>query len=104
LNRLEGRIALITGGARGIGRATAEAYVREGTQVRELLLDLDGEERDLASEEPKELASLRALLDAHLAATEETRAARTPAGARPGDPIPLDPEREAKLRALGYVE
>ena len=31
--RLEGKSALITGAARGIGRAFAEAYVREGATV-----------------------------------------------------------------------
>ncbi|MFT4163026.1 L-iditol 2-dehydrogenase [Shinella sp.] len=33
MNRLEGKSALITGSARGIGRAFAEAYVREGARV-----------------------------------------------------------------------
>ena len=33
MRRLEGRTALITGAARGIGRAFAEAYVREGARV-----------------------------------------------------------------------
>lgn len=33
MRRLEGKSALITGAARGIGRAFAEAYVREGAQV-----------------------------------------------------------------------
>jgi NAD(P)-dependent dehydrogenase (short-subunit alcohol dehydrogenase family) len=33
MNRLEGKTALITGAARGIGRAFAEAYVREGARV-----------------------------------------------------------------------
>ncbi|MEM1430125.1 MAG: L-iditol 2-dehydrogenase [Pseudomonadota bacterium] len=39
--RLEGRTALITGAARGIGRAFAEAYVREGARVA--LADIDVE-------------------------------------------------------------
>ena len=31
--RLQGKIAVVTGGARGIGRAIAQAYVKEGARV-----------------------------------------------------------------------
>ena len=38
---LEGRIAVVTGAARGIGRATAELFAHEGTRV--LMNDVDKE-------------------------------------------------------------
>src|SRR6266496_1421415 len=38
---LDGKAAIVTGSARGIGRATAELFAREGARV--LINDLDGE-------------------------------------------------------------
>jgi len=49
---LDGKSAIVTGSARGIGRATAELLVSEGAQV--LINDLDS---DLAEEAAKEISS-----------------------------------------------
>lgn len=49
MKRLENKIAMITGSARGIGRAFAEAYAREGARVA--LCDLNLEQATAAAEE-----------------------------------------------------
>src|SRR5689334_24845747 len=46
--RLDGQVAVITGGARGIGRATAEAFVAAG--ARAVLLDRDLDEAKRAAD------------------------------------------------------
>jgi 3-oxoacyl-[acyl-carrier protein] reductase len=46
---LDGKAAIVTGSARGIGRATAEMFVREGARV--LINDLDADVAEQASSE-----------------------------------------------------
>ena len=46
---LDGKSAIVTGSARGIGRATAELLVAQGAQV--LINDLDGDVAEQAASE-----------------------------------------------------
>ena len=46
---LDGKSAIVTGSARGIGRATAELLAEQGAQV--LINDLDGDVAEQASSE-----------------------------------------------------
>ena len=46
---LDGKSAIVTGSARGIGRATAELLAEQGAQV--LINDLDGDVAEQASNE-----------------------------------------------------
>ncbi|PLP59215.1 sorbitol dehydrogenase [Mesorhizobium loti] len=48
MRRLEGKSAIVTGSARGIGRAFAEAYIREGATVAIADINLEAAERTAA--------------------------------------------------------
>ena len=41
MGKLDGKIAIITGGSGGIGKAAAQVFTGEGAQV--MLVDLDGD-------------------------------------------------------------
>ena len=78
MKRLAGRTALITGAARGIGRAFAEAYVREGATVA--IGDIDSERARTSAAEIGEAAfavemdvTSQASIDAAVRTVEERR-------------------------------
>lgn len=63
MNRLDGKSALITGAARGIGRAFAEAYVREGATVAIGDINLERAEQAAAEIGPGAYAVLMDVTD-----------------------------------------
>jgi 3-oxoacyl-[acyl-carrier protein] reductase len=52
MSRLEGRVALVTGASRGIGKGTARRFAQEGAKVG--LMDIDGEAVSAAAQELSE--------------------------------------------------
>lgn len=53
--QLDGKVAIVTGGANGIGRAIAEGFVEEGAQV--VIADIDGDAGAATAEELGEMAA-----------------------------------------------
>ncbi|MFD9900897.1 L-iditol 2-dehydrogenase [Mesorhizobium sp. NPDC059025] len=76
MKRLEGKSAIVTGSARGIGRAFAEAYVREGATVAIADINLEAADRTAAEIGPAAYAvrldvTDQASIDAAISAVEK---------------------------------
>jgi 3-oxoacyl-[acyl-carrier protein] reductase len=57
--RLDGRVAIVTGGGRGIGRAYAERFLREGASV--VIADVADEQAEATAQDLEPLGPVRAL-------------------------------------------
>ena len=75
---LDGKAAIITGSARGIGRATAELFVSEGAKV--LINDIDG---DVAEQAAGEIDGETAVFAGDLTKPGRCRRARRQGRTRP---------------------
>ena len=71
--RLEGKVALVTGGGRGIGRASCEAYAREGAAVG--VLDLRPDVAEPAADAIREAGGKAGALTGNVANRDEVFAA-----------------------------
>jgi NAD(P)-dependent dehydrogenase (short-subunit alcohol dehydrogenase family) len=72
MRRLEGKIALVTGGGAGIGRAICETFAREGAHV--LVADIDG---DAAQETASAIVTANGAAEAHTVDIADTAEVRT---------------------------
>ena len=62
--KLQGQVALVTGGSRGIGRATALAFAAEGADIAFCHLD-DGAKAEATAEEIRALGRRAGIHPAH---------------------------------------
>lgn len=106
MNRFAGRTALISGGASGIGRATAERLAAEGAHV--FIADLNKEMADQAVEEIRAAGGSAAHVDVDLADDASVeRCARAVAGEVPALHILVNNAailRQGRIEDGGWIE
>ena len=93
--RLAGKVAVVTGAARGIGRATAERLLAEGAQV--VLADIDVEQLDKTV---AELAAPDRVLAMRVDVANQREVVQLLVGARDGEEVFLGPPRGELLLLL----
>lgn len=69
--RLENKVAIITGGSRGIGKATALKFVSEGAKV--VLVDINKEALLVAKDEIEKLSGVVEICEANVTKIEEVK-------------------------------
>lgn len=80
--RLKGRVALVTGGLRGIGLACVERFLAEGAEV--VLTDLDAPDSDLANSTLAQLGQAASYVQANVTSEEDWAAVRAAVEERHG--------------------
>jgi NAD(P)-dependent dehydrogenase (short-subunit alcohol dehydrogenase family) len=72
VGRLDGKVAAITGGASGIGEATARLFVEEGARIA--IADMDAERGRMVAEELKSAGGEAIFVEAHMEREAEAMA------------------------------
>ena len=80
--RLAGRVALVTGGLRGIGLACVERFLAEGAEV--VLTDLDAPDSELATSTLDRLGQAASYVQANVTSEDDWAAARDAVSERHG--------------------
>ena len=94
MGRLENRFAVITGGASGIGRAIAKAYLEEGAKV--LIADL---KQELAN---KTAVELEGFGEIHAFGCDVTKSDVSPPQSLGVDSFSIFPKQDLKIFSLMF--